>query len=190
LPDASLTAWEHARLLKDLPLPSGMVVDFEVPDLWTYALYGTIPNPLAAMAMQVESKQGLDPMELDADAQRQYADLVYWTIATHLRKPNLVAGLGSEEAAITFVRDKMLPDDRGALWAKAVHLITQEDIARGVVDLVEGSEELRTVMDLQSFRGGASSDNGAQGNRNDRRARERAAWRAMRVLRMGVGRSD
>jgi hypothetical protein len=188
--DASLAAWEHARLLKDLPLPSGQVVDFEVPDLWTYVLYGMIPNPLAAMAMQVESKQGLDPMELDADAQRRYADLVYWTIATHLRKPNLVEELGSEEAAIAFVRDKMLPDDRGLLWSKAVHLITPEDIARGVVDLVEGSEELRTVMELQSFRDGAGSSNGAAGNRRDRRARERAVGRAMHVLRVGSGRSD
>jgi hypothetical protein len=136
----SLDQWEHSKTLRGVRLPQveghpAFKVDFEIPDLTAFLVAGRIPNPLAAMAVRIETG-GVKEQELSDEERKTYFDLQCYIIATHLRKPNLVEQLG-EEDAVEWVKAKMHPDHRAALWQRAVHMISSDDIEEAIKSLQE-----------------------------------------------------
>lgn len=154
----SLDAWEHDKLLKGLRLPAvgngpERMVDFEIPDLAASVMRGEVPNPLASMALRVDTDV-IAPAELGDDEKRTYFALMNRIIATHLRKPNLVEMTGSVEAAEAWVAQKMPPLHRILLWQRCVHIFSKEDVLRMIEDL-EGGEvsgaDVSSISDLATF---------------------------------------
>lgn len=128
---ATLDTWAHSTEI-DLQLSNGQWVTYRIPDLSAYIALGHIPNPLAGMALQIET-EGVVASKLDDDERRTYFDLQCWIIATHLRVPNLVAELGTEQAATAWVESEMHPDDRALLWSRSVHSFDAEEVLSSIM---------------------------------------------------------
>jgi hypothetical protein len=125
--------WEHAKEM-DVEVEKGKMVRFEVPDLHQYVSLGTIPNPFAAIAAQID-QGAVAESKMTPDERKQYFELECWVIATHLRRPNLIEELGEEEA-LKYVKTKMHPDHRAVLWSKSVHHFAPEEVLRSLGELV------------------------------------------------------
>ena len=129
----ALDSWGHAKVIT-VPL-GDLVVDYEVPDLDAYIARGLIPNPLLPMARRVVVGIGpKDEQQMDDTDFRAYFDLRCRIIASHLRRPDLVAELGSEEAAIAWVAEQMPPGHRDILWRCSVHMFDAEQALRSLMD--------------------------------------------------------
>lgn len=155
----SLEVWNHDALVRGLELPAvgdgpARQVDLQIPNLATLALQGRMPNRLVPIALKVADGLTLTKLEEGAE-QADYHALMCWVIATHLRKPDLMAEYADEEAASQAVAD-LLPDDhKWAIWQRCVHVFEPTDILEamskaGLLKEVQGSE-VRSVTDLARF---------------------------------------
>jgi hypothetical protein len=155
---SSLTDWSHDKIvtitLDAIGGGPARVVDFELPDLVMFATRGMLPNPLLReMALKVDN--GLTPGKLTEEEQGTYFDLMAWIIATGLRRPDLVSELGGAHEAAEWVATQMPPAHRIAIWQRAVHIFSPEDLLRffeatGGVEDTPGSE-VSSVSDLATF---------------------------------------
>lgn len=157
----TLDAWSHDRMVKGLRLPAvgdgpERLVDYELPNLATFAKLGDIPEPLVAMAIKAEWDPAFSPLSAAPEEQRTYYDLMCWVIAWGLRKPNVVEELGSLAAAATWVDANVHDTQKVAIWQRAQHLLDPTDVLTALQALseeVKGSE-VNTVADLETFRDG------------------------------------
>ena len=142
----TLDQWSHQRVIKGLALPAvkgqpALMVDYEIPDMWALGSDGELPNPLAAMALKIE--QGVMNTDDFSDEEHQtYYELACNVIARHLRKPDLVAELGELEA-VEWVKTKLHPDHRDALWARSIHVFQPadfEEVLRSITALEKSGD--------------------------------------------------
>lgn len=134
--------WAHQRIIKGLVLPAvadqpELIVDYKIPDMWALGSDGELPNPLAALALQIE--QGvLNTADFSEEENNTYYELACNVIARHLRKPDLVEEFG-EEGAVAWVKTELHPDHRDALWARSLHVFQPADF----------EEALRSIKALE-----------------------------------------
>lgn len=125
--------WEHAKEI-DVEVEAGKVVRYEVPDLHQYVALGTIPDPIAGLAAQIDGGAVVES-KMTEEERKTYFELECWVIATHLRRPNLIEELG-EQGALDYVKTKMHPDHRAVLWSKSVHNFAPEEVLRSLGELL------------------------------------------------------
>jgi hypothetical protein len=172
---ASLDEWAHDRLIKGLELPAvgdakPRLVDFELPSLNVFAQLGDIPSPLAELAVRAEWDVEFSPLTAPNEERRTYYELMCWVIAWGLRKPDVLAELGTLEAAARWVSENIHDTAKVVIWARAQHMVSAEDVLAALTQStkeVKGSD-VASVADLGDFRGGpgspaAPSDSGAAG---------------------------
>lgn len=134
----SVQSWAHRRIV-EVDLDADLKVDFRLPDLGVWIAQGRIPNPLRNMAENIE--YGIvNPEQLSDEDRQAYYDLQAFIVATHLVKPNLIEELGSQEAAMDWVRNEMPPTHRDLIWLRAFHIVPA-DIAGSLTDLFPFRDE-------------------------------------------------
>lgn len=159
----SLDRWDHDRVLKGVEIPSAsggqpFLVDFELPNLNTFAKLGDIPNPIAEIAIKAEWDTSFNPLTAQGDDRKDYFDLMCYVIAWGLRKPNVVEELGSLEAGAAWVA-KWTVQQQMVLWSRSQHMVAQEDIEAAAMLKKEVEEGINSVADLKDFRhGGRGAD--------------------------------
>jgi hypothetical protein len=155
----ALSDWDHDRIVQVTLPHSKREVPFELPDLQLFMARGFIPNPLAAMAAKVEfegiTMEGYETM--DDGSREELFDLMCWIVAHGLHAADAFPG-EDEDAVRHMVTVTMHPDDRFALWMKAMHV--------GLVDFTEGVRaSLETVASFRSIEGGPPVPSDDAGNR-------------------------
>lgn len=156
----SLDEWAHDGIIT-VQLPAvgdhkARLVDYELPNLWSYVALGRVPNPLASLAMRIRSEV-IAPDSLSSEEKVSYYALQTHIIATHLKRPNLVEELGSEDAAVAWVAANLPEDHLWKLWMLSVHIF----------DPAEMAEQLRGLLDLESFRDRKSGEDVPSGSDAD-----------------------
>lgn len=158
----SLDQWAHDRLIRGLELPAvgdgpDRLVDYELPNLNTFAKLGDVPQPLAAMAVKAEWDPEFNPMASGDEERKTYYDLMCWVIAWGLRKPNVLEEMGGNLAnAAAWVDANIHDTQKVAIWQRAQHMIDPNDVLAALEAIqqeVKGSD-LSSVADLERFRGG------------------------------------
>jgi hypothetical protein len=146
----SVSEWEHARTVT-VELDDDFIVDLELPDIGVFAATDkSFPNPLRA-AVATLDKAIADETQLSDEEIQNHLALQTYIIARQLRKPNLVAELGSVEKAQEWILERMPPKHRHLLWQYCIFHQSGEAV-------------LRSLADLTSFRGnGAGAESGGSG---------------------------
>lgn len=83
-PKKTKTEWGSRKTHKDVHLPSGMVVDIELPNLGLLIKSGEIPNPLIDSAIEFGAGQ-----EPSREALEQSWDFVSWIIPRTVVNPKI-----------------------------------------------------------------------------------------------------
>jgi hypothetical protein len=129
----TLDTWAHDAIV-EVDLGSGFD-EIEMPQFEDYLIDGgVIPEPLVGIAQRYED-EGPALVTTSPEEKAAYRDLKLWMIATHLRKPNLVKDLGSEEAAIAWVREHVTSNQRSTLFLRCAFHITDAQLATNLAAL-------------------------------------------------------
>lgn len=124
----TVDGWSHRRNVT-VDLDDDLKVEFRLPDLGVWIAQGKIPNPLRAMAEQIEFSV-VQPHTMEDEDRKKYFDLQSFIIATHLVKPNLMDTFeGDIDKATEWVREEMPPTHRDLIWLRAFHIIPEEQMA-------------------------------------------------------------
>lgn len=78
------TAWKSRRVHTDVTLPSGQVVDLEVPNLPKLLKSGTIPNTLVDAAVQSQTVT-----KITAELIGETWDFYRWLVAQSVKSPEI-----------------------------------------------------------------------------------------------------
>lgn len=156
---ASVDAWGHKRVVT-IDLDEETKVDLRLPDLGVWITQGRIPNPLVAIAEQIEYRS-LDITKVSKDERKKFYDLQAFVIATHLVQPNILAEFDEDKgAAAEWVKNEMPPEHRMRIWARCFHILSGEDM----------EEALRSLSELEPFREGSPSAHGSGAGEGDQTA--------------------
>lgn len=140
----SLDNWTHRRNVW-VDLDEDLKVEFRLPDLGVWIAQGKVPNPLRAMAEQIEYSV-VQPTSMDDEDRKTYYDLQAFVIATHLLQPNLMEMFEDDpedvkprrtklDKAMEWVMDEMPPTHRDLIWLRAFHIIP-DDVMASITDLL------------------------------------------------------
>lgn len=125
----TLDAWAHHRQVP-LPLPSGageVVVD--TLDLTQAIAQDTLPNPLAGIAIQVESGK-LDRAEMSKEDLQSFFELQCHVVAHAVieMRPKDGGEPITGPLDVAWVADSMPVDDRQKIWNVATHVVTYDEL--------------------------------------------------------------
>lgn len=90
----SASAWKKAKVHEGVTLPSGAVVDINVPNLSQLIASGQLPNSLVDAAMKLDGaakEQGEKPNKLDPELLRDTWEFVKYIVPLTVAKPSITS---------------------------------------------------------------------------------------------------